>query len=229
MLQIYCQSWKLPIKYDFRPHRKKMDAPPSSSSLKRELESSSSTNSPSPSKKRQYSGTPLKSTTLKRIKLDSEEQLNEPTEQEALVDEIENFGEDPEEDPDVEVEFIADGDVLEDEAVLAQVLGVDVVSTSAGPTATEQQEETNRAEDRKLLALMAHFNEDQLSRFEAFRRATFTKSAVNRIISSVSQTTFSPNVVIAMSGITKVFVGELVEEEHTLIGLFTTLRLRNQD
>nr|CDS32499.1 Transcription initiation factor TFIID subunit [Hymenolepis microstoma] len=189
-----------------------MDAPSSSSSLKRELESGGSTNSPSPSKKRQPSETPLKSATLKRAKSDSEEQLSEPTEQEALVDEVGHFGEDPEEDPDEEVEFIADGDVLEDEAVLAQVLGVDVISTSAGPTTAEQQEETNRAEDRKLLALMAHFNEDQLSRFEAFRRATFTKSAVNRIISSVSQTTFSPNVVIAMSGITKVFVGELVEE-----------------
>ncbi|VDN96483.1 unnamed protein product [Rodentolepis nana] len=189
-----------------------MDAPSSSSSIKRELELGGSTSSPSSSKKRQSSEAPLKSTTLKRNKLDSEEQLNEPAEQEALVDEVETFGEDPEEDPDEEVEFIADGDVLEDEAVLAQVLGVDVASTSAGPITAEQQEETNRAEDRKLLALMAHFNEDQLSRFEAFRRATFTKSAVSRIISSVSQTAFSPNVVIAMSGITKVFVGELVEE-----------------
>ncbi|VUZ48809.1 unnamed protein product [Hymenolepis diminuta] len=153
-----------------------------------------------------------KSTPSKRAKLDSEEQLNEPVEKEALVDEVETFGEDPEEDPDEVEEFLADVDVLEDEAVLAQVLGVDVASNSAGPTTAEQQEETNRAEDRKLLALMAHFNEDQLSRFEAFRRATFTKSAVSRLISSVSQTTFSPNVVIAMSGITKVFVGELVEE-----------------
>lgn len=107
--------------------------------------------------------------------------MNEPAEKEALVDEVETFGEDPEEDPDEEEEFLADVDVLEDEAVLAQVLGVDVSSNSAGPTTAEQQEETNRAEDRKLLALMAHFNEDQLSRFEAFRRATFTKSAVSRV------------------------------------------------
>lgn len=53
-------------------------------------------------------------------------------------------------------------------------------STSASMTSAER-EEANRAEDRKLLALMAHFNDDQLSRFESFRRTTFTKSCIGRV------------------------------------------------
>ncbi|KAM7537236.1 hypothetical protein Aperf_G00000069838 [Anoplocephala perfoliata] len=210
------------------------------SSLKRELEGGSG--SPSLSRKRPNLGTPMKSslsTPTRQMKLDPEEEplaTANPEVEDEVLDDVDAYVGEEEEQEDEDAEFIADEDAeedeeLEDESVvrLAEVLGVtvdgdgpnldgpggserqNVPSTSSGATAAEQQDETNRAEDRKLLALMAHFNEDQLSRFEAYRRATFTKSAVNRLIQSVAQTSFSQNVVIAMSGITKVFVGELVE------------------
>ncbi|KAA0195026.1 TAF11 RNA polymerase II TATA box binding protein (TBP)-associated factor [Fasciolopsis buskii] len=78
--------------------------------------------------------------------------------------------------------------------------------------ALEQEREARKVEDRKLLALLAHFDEEQLNRFETFRRATFAKASVRRLIQSISPGPVSQNVVIAMAGMTKVFVGELVEE-----------------
>lgn len=47
--------------------------------------------------------------------------------------------------------------------------------------ALEQEREARKVEDRKLLALLAHFDEEQLNRFETFRRATFAKASVRRV------------------------------------------------
>ncbi|VDK41746.1 unnamed protein product [Taenia asiatica] len=170
----------------------------------------------------------------KRMKLESTGLYVEEGSSEVMAtedDEVEEeeveelFGDDEEDEEEGELELEEEVDEEDDEEQdeterLAEVLGVEVFERGSGVssnadrrsiTTADQQEETNRAEDRKLLALMAHFNDDQLSRFESYRRATFTKSAVSRLIQSVAQTSFSQNVVIAMAGITKVFVGELVE------------------
>ncbi|KAH9283610.1 Transcription initiation factor TFIID subunit 11 [Echinococcus granulosus] len=207
-----------------------------SSPLKRELEGVSTANGP-PSKKRSFQIIPNKSVLSapeKNIKLDPRGLYVKECGSEAVAtedDELEEedveelFGDDEEDDDEGELELEEEVDEEDDEEQdeterLAEVLGVEVFERGDGAssntdrpsiTPADQQEETNRAEDRKLLALMAHFNDDQLSRFESYRRATFTKSAVSRLIQSVAQTSFSQNVVIAMAGITKVFVGELVE------------------
>ncbi|OON23257.1 hTAFII28-like protein region [Opisthorchis viverrini] len=78
--------------------------------------------------------------------------------------------------------------------------------------ALEQEREERKKEDRKLLALLAHFDEEQLNRFETFRRATFAKASVRRLIQSVASCAVSQNVVIAIAGMTKVYIGEIVEE-----------------
>lgn len=58
----------------------------------------------------------------------------------------------------------------------------------------------------------SQLTEEELNRYEMFRRSTFPKASIKRLMQSISGSTVSPNVVIAMSGIAKVFVGELVVE-----------------
>lgn len=67
-------------------------------------------------------------------------------------------------------------------------------------------------EKEKMQVLWSQFTEEQLNRYEMFRRSTFPKASIKRFMQSISGTSVSQNVVIAMSGIAKVFVGELVEE-----------------
>ena len=59
---------------------------------------------------------------------------------------------------------------------------------------------------------MANFSEEQLNRYETFRRSAFQKSSIKKIIQTVCGKSVSQSVVIAMSGISKVFVGEIVEK-----------------
>ncbi|XP_052797851.1 transcription initiation factor TFIID subunit 11-like [Mya arenaria] len=64
----------------------------------------------------------------------------------------------------------------------------------------------------KMQVLVSNFSEDQLNRYEMYRRAAFPKASIKRFMQSITGSAISPNVVIAMAGISKVFVGELVEE-----------------
>lgn len=74
---------------------------------------------------------------------------------------------------------------------------------------------TNEIEDEekaKLQVLVSAFTEDQLDRYEAFRRSAFPKSSIKKLVHSVSGVTAPTTTIIAISGIAKVLVGQLVEE-----------------
>ncbi|XP_037798088.1 transcription initiation factor TFIID subunit 11-like [Penaeus monodon] len=77
-----------------------------------------------------------------------------------------------------------------------------------GKTRKEQEEE----ERERMQVLVSNFTEDQLDRYEMFRRSAFPKAAIKRVMQTITGCSVSQNVVIAMSGIAKVFVGEVLED-----------------
>lgn len=59
--------------------------------------------------------------------------------------------------------------------------------------------------------------EDQLKRYETFRRVGFPKPTVRKFVSKVLDQQVNMNSVIVVGGIAKVFVGELVEEARKVM------------
>ncbi|XP_055346777.1 transcription initiation factor TFIID subunit 11-like [Paramacrobiotus metropolitanus] len=75
----------------------------------------------------------------------------------------------------------------------------------------KEEDPEDVAERQKLQLLISHLSEEQLNRYEVYRRASFPKASVRRIMQTVSGCTVSQNAVIAMAGIAKMQVGEIVE------------------
>uniref|UniRef100_A0A8B9H3Z9 TAF11 RNA polymerase II, TATA box binding protein (TBP)-associated factor n=1 Tax=Astyanax mexicanus TaxID=7994 RepID=A0A8B9H3Z9_ASTMX len=81
----------------------------------------------------------------------------------------------------------------------------------------EKKHKVDEDEIQKMQVLVSSFSEEQLNRYEMYRRAAFPKAAIKRLIQSITGSSVSQNVVIAMSGISKVFVGEiLIKHIHML-------------
>ncbi|KAK2825567.1 hypothetical protein Q7C36_019494 [Tachysurus vachellii] len=76
----------------------------------------------------------------------------------------------------------------------------------------EKKQKVDEDEIQKMQVLVSSFSEEQLNRYEMYRRSAFPKAAIKRLIQSITGSSVSQNVVIAMSGISKVFAGEIVEE-----------------
>merc|ERR1711997_1333415 len=74
------------------------------------------------------------------------------------------------------------------------------------------KDEIEEEERQKMQVLVSNFTEEQLDRYEMYRRAAFPKAAIKRIMQTITGCSVGHNVVIAMAGISKVFAGEVVEE-----------------
>lgn len=90
-------------------------------------------------------------------------------------------------------------------------------SASAQATADEilsakrRKEKSERVERMKMQRLVTAFSEDQLNRYEMYRRSSFPKASIKRLMQSIAGCTVSQNVVIGVAGVSKVYVGEIME------------------
>ncbi|KAL9264324.1 Transcription initiation factor TFIID subunit 11-like protein [Drosera capensis] len=70
----------------------------------------------------------------------------------------------------------------------------------------------------KMQAILSQFTEQQMNRYESFRRSGFQKSSMKRLLVSItgSQKISMPTTIV-VSGIAKMFVGELVETARVVM------------
>ncbi|WBW71817.1 transcription factor TFIID complex subunit Taf11 [Schizosaccharomyces osmophilus] len=79
------------------------------------------------------------------------------------------------------------------------------VTTKAG----EADDDTN--EKVRTRYLLDSFDEEQMQRYEVFRRANLNKTNVKKLANQILNQSVTPNVAIVISGFSKVFVGEMIE------------------
>ncbi|XP_055809829.1 transcription initiation factor TFIID subunit 11-like isoform X2 [Solanum dulcamara] len=64
----------------------------------------------------------------------------------------------------------------------------------------------------KMQSILSQFTEEQMTRYESFRRSGFQKSNMKRLLTSITGSAkISIPMTIVVSGIAKMFVGELIE------------------
>lgn len=98
-----------------------------------------------------------------------------------------------------------DGDAYEDDD--------DDDGEEFGGVTSQDAHASSEAQDReKLRLLLANFSESQMSRYEAFRRANLNRTGIKKLANAVLNQSITANVAVTLSGLAKVFVGELVEK-----------------
>ncbi|KAM7500433.1 hypothetical protein LguiA_024847 [Lonicera macranthoides] len=106
------------------------------------------------------------------------------------------------------------------------------ISRAAVPTNKNKEEEeenmdvelgkfssTGDPEKRATMqAILSQFTEEQMSRYESYRRSGFQKANMKRLLASITGSAkISVPMTIVVSGIAKIFVGELVETARMVL------------
>ncbi|CDH50361.1 transcription initiation factor tfiid subunit11 [Lichtheimia corymbifera JMRC:FSU:9682] len=78
-----------------------------------------------------------------------------------------------------------------------------------------QAQMEKQKEDMKLL--LENFSNDQLQRYEAYRRSALNRTNVRRLVSQVLNQQCSQTMAIVVAGFSKVYVGEIIEKAREVM------------
>lgn len=72
------------------------------------------------------------------------------------------------------------------------------------------------AEKTRMRMLLESFNEDQMARYEVYRRVLLTKANVKRLANNILSQSLPQNIAVVIAGAGKVFVGEIIERARQI-------------
>ncbi len=78
----------------------------------------------------------------------------------------------------------------------------------------EAQRDADRA---RMLELLKTFTPSQMERYECFRRSNLSKTMLRRLFKAASGVTLNANGLIILAGVSKMFVGEMVETAREIM------------
>jgi len=82
----------------------------------------------------------------------------------------------------------------------------------------ELEEENTQMKNKEMLKdLLNEFNEEQIQRYEVYRRSTLPKAAMKRLVQSILNQSVSNSMGIVVGGFSKIFLGEIVEKARDVM------------
>ena len=98
----------------------------------------------------------------------------------------------------------------QDDEDVSDLSDIDDAELVAKYQALKSQENRPLTEDEKRRLLITSFTEDQMERFEAYRRMTVNKPGVKKVCNSVLGHSIPQNIAVVMAGLSKLLLGDII-------------------